>query len=177
MTKIKNATRYVSKEEALNALKIVESIVMSDMQMNEYFNSGDRDTLNNAFEAVWNKNEITPISIYDLNSETIDNYYKEHGEEIYTVFDKIVESGKQDKILHEKIINYLKSYHDCYNISPEIEHMFFGSLTVPTEFTEKIIKCTKCGKDIIVDVPIDKRFKEYYNNTCQECIDNIDLPF
>ena len=173
---LKEATVKANKEEAIRAIDIIESIVLNEENMNDFYHSGDKDTRDLAFRIVMSKYKANTSSIHDMDSDAIEKY----GKEINDVFLAIIENGKKQTELHNSILSYLKDLRICVNESKE-ENMGFGSYKGIKEFIEETVKCEECNLDLIVEVSVDENVVYYKNHKCQECIEkdlNSDkLPF
>lgn len=83
------------------AKEIILKQVYDDLQINDYFLSGDTNTKDEAFESV------IGASIYDFLLERADELYNEHSAKIDEEYNRLCKVGEENRIFYNKMIQYL----------------------------------------------------------------------
>jgi hypothetical protein len=154
----------------LKAIKIVNSIVFSDMSHNDSYRYGDSDTRKLAFECVMVKHNIHPASVYEMDSELIEKYSEQYESEINETFDKLILEGSESDKLYTSFMEYLDGYEKLVS-----QGETFGRLHEMRDSEDVTYQCPDCGKDMVQEVFVGE---EPIIEMCEEChIKNGDLPF
>lgn len=161
----KKASRYVSNEEIKLAIKIIKSILLSDLQTSEYFKSGDSDTLNVAREIVLNNHGIDGKLNENFDYSNFDN-------EIVETYNNLVDSGKKEIQLYENLLSYLDEIKIDKSTKVSIEEKTFVNKVTD--------KCRICGGPTTIYKPTHSNYYIYNDNICDNCKNNEEengLPF
>jgi hypothetical protein len=106
-----------SDEEILRAFEIVRQSIGDTAQMNDYYNSGDKDTLREVTEDVFRKYDV-PKKLTHIKFES---YCEKYKDEIKDLFDKTVIFGKEERIKLDIVMVYLKKQHETYFDKPSLK--------------------------------------------------------
>lgn len=92
---------YKNTEKCLNAIFIVREMVKEQMQLNDYYYRGDKDTLIEAFNDVMRKQGIS--NWYELDADARGQYLEKNNLEISDRCDELVKLGNDDQEFLNKV--------------------------------------------------------------------------
>jgi len=103
-------TKEENLEEILKAIAIVKELVLEDININDFYYSGDKDTQSEAFEGVMRSHDIIPSSTSEMDISDVERLWTQHKDEIDKEFDRLVHVGIETELFYKKVLDYLSFY-------------------------------------------------------------------
>lgn len=97
-----------TNEEIINALTIVRDVIIHDLDLVDYFYSGDKDTFRIAMTNILEKHGLH--GYYELEQSNLEKYREMYNEEINSEYNRIILEGKD---MVSKLNEYIKYIDIC----------------------------------------------------------------